>query len=190
MTIEANGPGAAALGPADRAAATAAIRAVLRVTQDDEAALIEAMADTAFGLAEQFLGQALIVRTCRERLPATTGWQRLGTMPVRSITAVAGLASNGTATVLPVVGYEIDIDARGDGWVRIVDAGGAARVEVTSDAGVAVDWAGLPVPVRQGIVLLAAYLFGERGGALPPPGAITALWRPFRSMALDRRLHA
>ncbi|MBY0520375.1 MAG: hypothetical protein K2P79_08125 [Sphingomonas sp.] len=142
MTIEANGPGAAALGSADRAAATAAIRAVLRVTQDDEAALIEAMADTAFGLAEQFLGQALIVRTCRERLPATTGWQRLGSMPVRSITAVAGLASDGTATVLPVVGYEIDIDARGDGWVRIVDAGGATRVEVTSEAGVAADWAG------------------------------------------------
>lgn len=190
MTIEANGPGAVALGAADRAAAVTAIRSVLRVTQADEDTLIEVLADTAFGLAEQFLAQMLIVRSCRERLPVVTGWQRLGAAPVRSITGVAGLSSDGVATALPIVSYEIDIDARGDGWVRIADAGGARRVEVTCSAGLATDWPGLPMPIRQGIVMLAAYLFGERGPVLPPPGAITALWRPFRTLSLDRRVHA
>lgn len=190
MTIEANGPGASALGTADRAAVVAAISGVARVSQPDEAALLGTLADTAFGLAEQFLDKALIVRACRERLPVVTGWQRIGISPVRSITAVAGLAADGTPTVLPIVGYEIDIDARGDGWVRIKDAGGASRVEVTMSAGIAEDWSGVPAPVRQGIAMLGAYLFGERGPALPPPGAITALWRPFRSVAIGARQHA
>jgi len=52
------------------------------------------------------------------------------------------------------------------------------------EAGLAVGWAGLPAPLRQGVVLLAAYLFDERDTSTAPPVAVTALWRPFRRMVL------
>lgn len=189
MTTGTDGPGAVALGTADAARAIAAIKAALRIDGVSEDALIGQLADTAFGMAEHFLGQALIARAVQCILPVASGWQRLPVAPVRSIGAVAGLASDGGLTALPVIGYAIDIDARGDGWVRVSDGGGAMRVAVTAQAGVADDWDALPPPVRQGIVLLASYLFSERDTTRPPPTAITALWRPFRGMMLAAAVH-
>lgn len=45
------------------------------------------------------------------------------------------------------------------------------------------EWADLPGPVAQGIVLLVAQLVERRGGDVPP-AAVTALWRPYRAMRL------
>lgn len=190
MTLGSNGPGAGALGTADAARATAEIKAALHLTQESDDTLIGSIADSAFALAELFLGQVLIARAITEQLPVTSGWQRLTAGPIRSISDVAGLAADGAVTSLPLIGYAIDIDARGDGWVRISDAGGATRVQVTAVAGRADAWDALPRPVTQGIVLLGAYLFSERDATRPPPSAITALWRPFRGVNLDRAVHA
>lgn len=184
LTIGMNGPGMAMLCTADAARAVAAVKAALRIASDDEDVLIETLANSAIGLAEQFLGQALLVRGVQEVLPVTTGWQRLSASPIRAISAVAGIADDGTVTALPVIGYAIDIDARGDGWVRISDGGGARRVAVTAEAGSAADWDALPAALRQGVVMLAAYLFSERDTTVPPPMAITALWRPYRRMMI------
>lgn len=189
MMIGTDGPGAVALGTADAARAVAAIKAALRIDGAGEDALIEALANTALGMAEQFVGQVLIARTIHCTLPVISGWQRLAAAPVRAIGAVAGLAVDGTATVLPVVDYAIDVDARGDGWVRITDSGGAGRVLVTAEAGCVDDWDALPAPMRQGVVLLAGYLFSERDTTRPPPTAITALWRPFRGVMLAAAVH-
>lgn len=183
-------PGSVLLGAADRASAVAAIKTMLRIETSDEDALIAALAETALGLAEQFLGQVLIARTVQSILPAGSGWQRLVATPVRTISQVEGLAPDGTATLLPVDHYAIDIDARGDGWVRPASSGGAAHIRVTGIAGRADSWADLPAPVRQGAVLLAGYLFSERDTTRPPPAAITALWRPFRGLALAPAVHA
>ncbi|MGY2734794.1 head-tail connector protein [Sphingomonas sp. UYP23] len=175
--IDDNGPGAVTLGADDRALAVAAVKAVLRVASSDEDALIAAFAESALGLAEQFTAKVLIVRTLRETLRAEAGWQLLGAAPVLAIIAVD--TTDGTA--LAPTGFAIDIDAAGDGWVRV--AGGRAGRAVY-DAGLAADWADLPAPVRQGVVLLAAYLFDARDTLGTPPAAVTALWRPFRRMAL------
>lgn len=190
MTIGNDGPGAVALGAEDGARASAAIKAALRIANDDDDALILGLANAALGMAEQFLGQMLIARTVHEMLPATTGWQRMVAGPVRSITAVAGVASDGSVTTLPVIAYAIDIDVRGDGWVRLIDAGGARRVQVTATAGCANGWDALPPTLRHGVVMLAAYLFSERDMTRPPPAAITAFWRPFRRMMLGQPVHA
>lgn len=180
--IDDNGPGAVTLGADDRALAVAAVKAVLRVARDDEDDLIAAFAESALGLAEQFTGQVLIARTLRETLPETLGaaavWQRLGAAPVRAITAVGAL----DGTPFEATAFAIDIDAAADGWVRLVEAK-AARV--VFDAGLAPDWAALPAPLRQGVVLLAAYLFDARDTLEAPPAAVTALWRPFRRVTLD-----
>lgn len=184
MTIDAEGLGAVALGNDDRARVIAAIKAHLRIERQDEDDLIAAIGDAAIGLAEQFLGQVLIARTIRLTLPVRGGWQGLGVAPVRAIAAAAGVASDGSVTALPVVGYDIDITSRGDGWVRLVDAGGAAAVQVTCSAGLASDWTALAAPIRQGVVVLAGYLFRERDATGATPAEILALWRPFRRVPL------
>lgn len=181
--IDDNGPGAVTLGADDRALAIAAVKAMLRVAGTDEDDLIAAFAESALGLAEHFTGQLLIARSLRERVVASATWQRLGAAPVRAITGVETLAG---AALLPDA-FAVDIDAAGDGWVRVRDAtaGGAAhRVVALFAAGLADGWAGLPAPLRQGVVLLAAYLFDERDASGAPPAAVTALWRPFRRVAL------
>jgi uncharacterized phiE125 gp8 family phage protein len=122
--------------------------------------------------------------------PALPGWQRLAATPVTAITLVEGIGADGAVAALPLAAYAIDIDARGEGWVRIADPGGAARVRVTSAAGRAASWGALPPPLRQVVVLLAGYLFSERDATRPPPAAITALWRPFRGLALAQAVHA
>jgi uncharacterized phiE125 gp8 family phage protein len=170
----------------DRAAALAEVKAMLRLVSVEEDALIAALAETALGLAEQFIGQALIARELRDVLPVSAAWQRLAYAPVRSIGAVA--AVDGAA--LASEAYAIDIDAAGDGWVRVIDSGGAGRVAVTFVAGLADGWGAIPAPIRQGAVLLAAHLFTERDAASAVPAAVTALWRPFRRMALGLRVRA
>lgn len=183
-------PGSVLLGTADRAGAVAAVKAMLRIERGEDDVLIAALVETALGLAEQFLGQVLIARSVRSIFPAASSWQRLVAAPVQAITHVEALAGDGGWVVLPVSGYAIDIDPRGDGWVRMIDAAGATQLRVTCIAGRAESWNALPAPLRQGAVLLASYLFSERDTSRPPPAAITALWRPFRGLALAPAVHA
>lgn len=48
------------------------------------------------------------------------------------------------------------------------------------------DWNALPTALAEGIVRFAAWLYRERDGAAdrPPPAAVAALWRPYRTMRL------
>lgn len=183
--IEGDGPGVVTLGAEDRARAVAAVKQALELSLDDHDPLLAALAETALGLAEQFCGAMLIARDVTVILPAACGWQRLPVAPVRAITAVAGIAEDGTSAALPPLAYEIEIDARDQGWVRLHEAGGGAKVAVSVHAGLAADWDAVPAPIRQGAVMLAAYLFAERDATRPPPQAITALWRPFRGLTIS-----
>lgn len=174
-----NGPGTLVLGAMDRAAAIAAVKVRLRVASDDEDALIAAFAETALGLCERVIGQATIARAMTQQLvlAGPGGWQRLAAEPVTAITGV----TDDTGVALAVGDYRIDIDGEGAGWVR-VDRTGVARVSFT--AGLASGWDTLPPAIREGAAMLAAHLFDDRTGTAPIPAAVTALWRPFRSMRL------
>lgn len=165
-------------------AARDAIKAHLRIAGDAEDALIERHAATALALGEAFAGTAWIAREWQETLSAGSAWQRLATAPVTAITAVEGLPADGAAFALAGDAYAIDIDAHGEGWVRVTEPGAAGRVRVTFDAGAAAEWDDLPPPIAQGAVLLAAHLFEGRGDDTAPPGAVAALWRPWRRMRL------
>ena len=179
------GPGEVALAGADRDAALAAVRAQLRVETAQDDALIVAFAETALGLAERFTGRALLLREMVTELPAAAGWQLLPAGPVRAITTVA---AGRPAVALGAGGYAVDIDAAGAGWVRA--EGVAAPVTVTFTAGEAAAWAGIAPAIRQGVVLLAAHLFGDRDGRATPPAAVAALWRPFRDLRLAEAVRA
>lgn len=161
-------------------------KAYLRLDGTAEDALIDGLIASATRLCEAFTGQLLIARAVEDIVPGGTAWQRLSYTPVRTIGAIEALAIDGTAEALAEDGSASDIDANGDGWVRVVQAVAATRLRVSYEAGLASDAAGVPEPLKQGIVRLVAHLYAHRdaAGDAGPPAAVAALWRPWRRMRL------
>ena len=166
------------------AVSLAEAQAYARVETGEEEALLAGLVRTASALCESFTGQVLIARSFEEMLPATGAWQRLGLTPVRSIELVETIAADGSAATVPAGEFEVDVDSRGNGWVRLTNLGDG-RVRVSGTAGLASEPNGVPEPLRQGILRLIAHLFVTRDGSGgEPPAAVTALWRPYRRMRL------
>lgn len=160
-------------------------QAYVRIENGEEEAVLAGLVRTATAMCEQFTGRALLARDFEETLAACCQWQKLSLTPVRSILSLEAVAEDGGLTPLPSDAFAIDIDAAGDGWIRLTSAGDARLVKVTASAGMASDCNGVPEPMRQGILRLTAFLFNARDGqGGEPPAAVTALWRPFRRMRL------
>jgi uncharacterized phiE125 gp8 family phage protein len=159
------------------------IKAEARIATSEEDALIAALVRSATELCEEFTGRLLIARAVEEMLPAATTWTRLGATPVRAIESVATVGVDGAETALPADAYAIDIDAAGDGWVRLIGGRAERRLKVSYAAGLADDPNGVPEALRRGIARLAVHGIG-RGEEAAPPAAVTALWRPWRRLRL------
>lgn len=168
--------------------AAGAAKGFLRVERSDEDGLIGGLVAAAAELCEGFTGQALLARGFSETMPASRAWQRLTRTPVRAITSVEALPAEGPAQPLASEAYAIDIDAHGDGWVRLAEPGAVRRIRVGYEAGVAGAWADLPAALRHGILRLAAHFYTDRAGEGArrdePPAAVSALWRPYRRLRL------
>jgi uncharacterized phiE125 gp8 family phage protein len=168
--------------------AAGAAKGFLRVERPDEDGLIGGLVGAAAELCEGFTGQALLARGFIETMPASRAWQRLTRTPVRAILSVEALPAEGPALAMPSAAYAIDIDANGDGWVRLTGPIEARRIRVGYQAGLAAGWADLPAALRHGILRLAAHFYtsrtGDGGRAAEPPAAVTALWRPYRRLRL------
>lgn len=168
--------------------AAGAAKAYLRVERSDEDALIAGLVLAAAELCEAFIGRPLLERDFIETIPAGREWRRLGHGPVRAITLVEAVPPEGPAQALPAADYGIDIDSRGDGWVRLAATGEPSRIRVGYRAGLAAAWADLPAALRQGMLRLAAHFYTNRAQegarASEPPAAVAALWRPFRRLRL------
>ncbi len=158
----------------------AEVKAALRLDRDDEDALLAGHIRAASALCEAFVGSWLFERGGSETLRRDLVWQRLTTAPV---TAISGVSADGGA--LAAGAFETDIDAGGQGWVRLVGLP-AQSASVSFRAGIAPDWKGLPEGLRAGIVRLVTHLYTHRDAADagPPPAAVAALWRPWRRMRL------
>ena len=157
------------------------IKAFLRLDGTAEDAAIAGFVRAATALAEAFTGQWLIVRNFTQLVAGLPGWQRLGVAPVIAISGVSGASG-----ALPGGAYAIDIDLKGCGWVRVLSGDAASRLTVAGRAGLAVDWNGVPEPLRAGIIRMAAHLFAHRDDpdAVALPGGVSALWRPWRRLSL------
>jgi uncharacterized phiE125 gp8 family phage protein len=164
----------------------AEVKAFLRIGTCEEDALLAGLVRAAADICEAFTGRALLMRGVEEMLPASRAWTRLGAAPVAAIEAVALVGADGAATPLTAGDYAIDIDAAGDGWVRLLLGIEPKRVRVSYHAGMAAHANGLPEALRHGIIRLAAYLYAHRDerDAGGPPAAVTALWRPWRRLRL------
>lgn len=183
MTIESGGA-LVTLEPDDQAAAIAAVKSFARISSGDDDAVIVDAIEAAIGLAERFTGQLMICRTVTVSIGASRDWQRLPVSPVAAIAGVVGIGGDGVAVDWSSGAYAIDIDASGDGYVRVLAPGAAVRLAVTASAGMAADWASLPVVLRQGAVMLATHLIDQRDAGAAPPAAVSALWRPFRRITI------
>jgi uncharacterized phiE125 gp8 family phage protein len=162
------------------------VKTSLRIENGDEDALAGGLIGSAAALCEQFTGRALLRRTFTEIIPAASAWTRLEACPVSAIIGVDAIGPGGAAVPVAADAYAIDIDAAGEGWVRLTAASGAKRVRVRYEAGMAAAWAELPEALRHGIVRLAAHLYAQRDrpDETAPPAAVTALWRPWRRLRL------
>lgn len=160
-------------------------QAYVRIETGEEEAVLAGLIRTASALCEAFINQIVIARDFVLDLPATGCWERLAVTPVRAITGVASVDSNGVETALAATAYSMDIDSVGDGWVRAVQPTALTHLRVTGSGGIADDENNVPEPIRQGVLRLVAHLFTARDGeGGEPPAAVTALWRPYRRMRL------
>ena len=167
--------------------ALADAKAYLRIDGSDEDAVLTTLVGAAIGLCECFTGLALFSAARSDIVPACSPeWQRLPAAPVSTIASVATIDPAGVTAALAVDAYAIDIDASGDGWVRLTAPPSTSRVQVGYTAGLAADWPSLAEPLRQGVTRLVAHLYAHRDAAddAGPPAAVAALWRPYRRMRL------
>ena len=179
--------GALALTPAPLPPVMLAeVKAYLRIATGEEDALLAGHVRSAAEACEAFTGRVLIERAIAETLPASPAWTRLGAAPVRAIESVAALEADWSERALAASDYAIDIDAAGEGWVRLLGRIEEKRIRVRYAAGLAADPNGIPEPLRHGVLRLAAHLYGQRDSGRPaePPAAVTALWRPWRRLRL------
>jgi uncharacterized phiE125 gp8 family phage protein len=162
-------------------------KAYLRLEDDEDDASLGAIILAALSQTEVFLNQMLITRTVQQTLSVSERWQRLGVAPVRVVTGVLGLPAEGAAFALPVASYGVDIDASGDGWVRVSQPGSAGRIQITAEAGMAADWSDLPEALRHGVLRMIGHFYAHRDASddAGPPPAVAALLRPWRRMRLS-----
>ena len=156
----------------------------LRIVGSEEDALLAGLIRSATELCEQFTRLALIEREVEQVLPARPVWTRLEQGPVRAILGVSALSADSEAAPLASGDYAVDIDAAGEGWVRILSSGEARRVRVRYRAGLGADWNAVPEPLRHGILRMAAHLYSHRDDGAAPPAAVAALWLPYRKLRL------
>ena len=161
-------------------------KAYLRLGGSEEDALLAGLMRSATEMCEGFTRLVLIAREVEETLPARPVWTRLGAAPVQAVLGVSALTAGAEPAPLASGDYMVDIDASGDGWVRVLRSGAAGRVLVRYSAGLGTDWNAVPEPLRQGIVRMAAHLYTyrDREDGRGPPAAVTALWLPYRRLRL------
>ena len=163
-----------------------AAKTYLRLEPDTEDASIAALIAAALVHAEGYLGQLLIERDVVERLPVSTGWQRLGATPVRNVTGVTGIPAEGASFTLASESYRLDINRHHDGWLRFTAPGSAGRADVAYRAGLVTGWPDLPEAISVAVLRIAAHLHAHRDAAedTGPPAAVASLLRPWRRMRL------
>jgi uncharacterized phiE125 gp8 family phage protein len=195
-------------------AALAELKDWLGITTTADDASLSTLLATALDVCADFIGLTPIVSTFEEFVPLPTdrrpipapeawqmqafpadwrnaavqpGWYGLNTKPVISVISVMGVAADNSRTAFAASQFETRIDADGTCAIRVSDPATFNRAVLRFTAGLAADWASLPVPLRHGIMRLAAHQYRERdtvGSEAVPPASVAALWRPWRRLRL------
>ena len=167
-------------------AAVAELKHWLGITRPNEDETLSQLLATSLATCEAFTGRTPLRQTVEEIIPLVSGWQELVSRPVRALTAAAVIDADGTRTALATPADALEWRIAGSACIRAVQSLEGQSLAVQLDVGIATDWAGLPAPLRHGIIRLAAHHFRDREGnaSAVPPASVTALWRPWREVRL------
>lgn len=140
----------------------------------------------AIARAEAHCGQIIIRRTVRETIAPGNAWQVLATAPIVGISSAIAISSQGVSVALAADAWEARVSSRGEGYVRILRPGDAARVDVTCIAGFVAQWTDLHEGLRLALLRLTAHFYANRDDAagIGLPAAVTALLNPWRRVRL------
>lgn len=160
----------------------------LRLGPTVEDGVVTALIRAAANMCELVTGQLLIVREVAEERPLREGWMRLARQPVQLVVDVTLRPEAGLPVVLAREAWELRADADADGAaeVRVLDVDDGQSVVVRYRAGLAVDAAGVPEALKQGMLRMIQHLYAARDGAAESaiPNIVTALWTPWRRVRL------
>lgn len=167
----------------------------LRITLDDEDAILISALRSSIEICANFIGADLLSAQYKEDIMGSRDWQHLTQSPIIMIDDVMGVLADGSLYNLPLDHYAIDILYGGKGRIRLLrsynmnvaDSASAhmTRARVTYRAGLSADWSSLAEPLRNGVVRMAAHIYSNRDNNDGPPIAIAALWQPYRRMRLS-----
>lgn len=167
--------------PASEPLSLAEAKLYLRVDGSAEDDLIGMMLIAVRVAAEQYLRRALITQSWKlaydDYMPAQTP---LPLTPVQSVVAVNQVARDGTIVVVDSGNYYLN--ARKDTLIFEVMPF-AHRVEAIFIAGYG-NANDVPAPLKQGMLLHLAELYGNRSGSGAIPGTALMLYAPYRIIGI------
>lgn len=172
--------------PAPGEAALAELKHWLGISRPNDDDVLGALLDTSLALCEAFTGKAPLRQRVEETIPLCGVWHELVSRPVHEVTGAALIAADGTRAALGPLSEALEWRIGGSACVRLLRPLEGAALAVELDVGIAADWAGLPAPLRHGVIRLAAHHFRDRESksSAVPPASVTALWRPWREVRL------
>lgn len=167
-------------------AALAELKHWLGISRPNDDETLSGLLQTSLTICEAFTGKAPLHQTVEEVVPLVSGWQELVSRPVRALTGAALVNTDGARQTIAVPAEALEWRIAGSACVRLLRPCEGSGMALTLVAGIASDWAGLPAPLRHGIIRLAAHHFRDREGksVAVPPASVTALWRPWREVRL------
>jgi len=153
-------------------------------TNDDET--LAGLLQTSLTICEAFTGKTPLQQTVEEVIALAGDWQELVSRPVSQLTSAALIKADGSRQTIAVLSDALEWRIAGNACVRLLRPYEGRGMALTLVVGIAGDWAGLPAPLRHGIIRLAAHHFRDREGKslAVPPASVTALWRPWREVRL------
>lgn len=158
----------------------------LRLGPASEDDVVTALIRAAANMCELVTGQMLIVREVAEERPWREGWMRLARQPVKAVVDVTLRPEAGLPVVLARAAWELRADGDGAAAIAVQDVGEGQSVVVRYRAGLAVDAGGVPDALKQGMLRMIQHLYAARDGGNEAalPNIVTALWTPWRRVAL------
>lgn len=154
----------------------------LGISRSEEDALLVGLLGASVALCEAFIGQAPLEQAIEEMIPAKRGAYPLRTHPIQALVSVELVPDEGPRTEVEATAYTFETDATLTGCIKLPSDLDGNRLAVTARAGLVVDWANLPHPLKHGMIRLAAFHYRDRDAdsEIAPPASVAALWRPWR----------
>lgn len=167
-------------------AALAELKHWLGITRPNEDETLGALLATSLAVCEAFTGKAPLQQTVEEAVSLGAGWQELVSRPVRALIGAAVIAADGTREPVAALTEALEWRIASSACLRLLQPLSGQGLVVRLEVGIAAEWSGLPAPLRQGIIRLAAHHFRDRETktSAVPPASVTALWRPWREVRL------